>query len=126
MPALVRQGRPPLVHRLLPDPIGNTAAIPRFPILALVHCFMVHGAESPSRNEVLGPPLCRIYERSAVGPLPPNAAPPPSLGIFAGRASKIFNWWMRGLARPTPFFDDSTNAPCSVPRVLARSDGAAL
>jgi hypothetical protein len=87
---------------------------------------MVHGAEGPSRNEVLGPPLCRIYERSAVGPLPPNAAPPPSLGIFAGRASKIFNWWMRGLARPTPFFDDSTNAPCSEPRVLTRSDGAAL
>jgi hypothetical protein len=101
-------------------PIGNTAAIPRFPILALVHCFMVHEAAGPCRNEVLGPPLCRIYERSAVGPLPPNAAPPPSLGIFARRASKIFSWWMRGLARPNPFFDHSTNAPCSVPRVLAR------
>jgi len=76
--------------------------------------------------EVLDPPLCRIYERSAVGPLPPTAAPPPSLGVFARRASKIFDWWMRGLARPTPFFDDRTNAPCSVPCVLTRSERATL
>jgi hypothetical protein len=30
---------------------------------------------------VLGPPLCRIYERSAVGPIPPNAPGPPSLPL---------------------------------------------
>ena len=48
-------------------PIGNTAASPRFPVIAIVHSFMVHGADGRSRDEVLGPPLCRIYERSAVG-----------------------------------------------------------
>ena len=106
-------------------PIGNTAASPRFPVIALVHSFMVQGADGRSRDEVLGPPLCRIYERSAVGPLA-GAAPPPSLGVFARRASKIFGWWMRGLARQTPFFDDRTNAPCSVPCVLTRSERAAL
>ena len=107
-------------------PIGNTATSPRFPILALVHCFMVHEAAGPCRNEVLGPPLCRIYERSAVGALPPNAPAPPSLGVFARRASKIFGWWVLGLGRPSPLFDDRTNAPLAVPRVLTRCERAAL
>jgi hypothetical protein len=107
-------------------PIGNTAASPRFPVIAVVHSFMVHGADGRSRDEVLGPPLCRIYERSAVGPLPPNAPAPPSLGVFARRASKIFGWWVLGLGRPSPLFDDRTNAPRTVPRALTRSERAAL
>jgi hypothetical protein len=38
---------------------------------------------------MLGPPLCRIYERSAIGPLPPTAPARLSLGVFARRALKI-------------------------------------
>ena len=84
---------------------------------------MLHGR---SRDEVLGPPLCGIYDRSAVGPLPPNAPAPPSLGVFARRASTIFGWWVLGLGRPSPLFDDRSNAPRVVPRVLTRSERAAL
>jgi hypothetical protein len=87
---------------------------------------MSHEADGRSRDEALGPPLCRIYERSAVGPLPPNAPAPPSLHIFALRASRILGWWLRGLGRPTPFFDDDANAPLSVPRVLTPRERAAL
>jgi hypothetical protein len=83
-------------------------------------------ADGRSRDEVLGPPLCRIYERSAVGPLPSNAPAPPSLGVFARRASKIFGWWALGLGRPSPLFDDRTDAPRAVPRVLTRSERAGL
>ncbi len=107
-------------------PIANTAASPRFPVVALIHSFMNHEGSGLSRDEVLGPPLCRVYERSAHGPLPPNAPAPPSLGLFAVRASKVLGWWMRGLARPTPFFDAGTNAPLSPPRVLTPSERAAL
>jgi hypothetical protein len=92
-------------------PIANSPAGPRFPVIGVVHSFMDHEADSRSRDEVLGPPLCRIYERSAVGPLPPDAPGPPSLGVFARRASKMLGWWVRGLSRPTPFFDDRTKAP---------------
>jgi hypothetical protein len=95
-------------------------------LIAVVHSFMVHGADGRSRDEMLGAPLCRIYERSAVGPLPPNAAAPPSLGVFARRASKIFGWWVLGLGGPSPLFDDRTNAPRAVPRVLTRSERAGL
>ncbi len=107
-------------------PIANTAAGPRFPIAGMVHSFMDHEGDRRSRDEVLGPALCRIYERSATGPLPPDAPPPPSLGVFGRRASKLIDWWVRGLARPTPFFDDRTKAPRAVPRVLTPGERAAL
>jgi hypothetical protein len=107
-------------------PIGNTAAGPRFPVVAIIHTFMDHEADGRSRDEVLGPPLCRIFERSAVGPLPPNAPPPPSIGVFAKRGRRLLGWWARGLGRPTPFFDDRTKAPRATPRVLTQSERAAL
>ena len=107
-------------------PIANTAATPRFPVIGVVHSFMDHEADGGSRDEVLGPPLCRIYERSAIGPLPPSAPGPPSLGIFASRASRLLVWWLSGLGRPTPFFDDRTKTPRAAPRVLTRSERAAL
>jgi hypothetical protein len=106
-------------------PIANTAG-PGVPIVGMVHSFVNHAADGRSRDEVLGPPLCRIYERSATGPLPSDAPPPPSLRVFVRRASKMLDWWVRGLARPSPFFDDRTNAPHSAPRVLTPSERAAL
>ena len=105
-------------------PLANTAATARFPVLGLIHSFIDREADGRSCDEALGPPLCRIYERSAVGPLPPHAPPPASLGIFVLRASRIFGWWVRGLGRPNPFFDDRTNAPLSAPRVLTPSERA--
>jgi len=107
-------------------PVANTAATARFPIVALIHSFMDHEAAGRSRDELLGPPLCRIYERSATAPLPPNAPPPPSLGMFVRRTSKILGWWVRGLGRPNPFFDARTNTPLSPPRVLTPRERAAL
>ena len=99
-------------------PIGNTAAAPRFPVVGLIHSFMSLKADVHSRDAVLGQPLCRIFERSAVGPLPPNAAPPPSLAVFALRGSRLLGWWLRGLGRPTPFFYAFTKAPLSAPRLI--------
>lgn len=106
-------------------PIGNSGG-PRIPLIGAIHCFMDHRADGRSRDAVLGPPLCRIYERSAAGPLPPPPPAPPSFGVTVRRASKMLGWWMRGLARPHPFFDDRTSAPCSVPHVLTPSERAAL
>ncbi len=97
-------------------PIGNTADRPGFPIAAVILSFMDHEAGGRSRDEVLGPRLCRIFERSAVAPLPADAPPPPSLRAFARRGSKMLSWWVRGLSRPSPFFDERTNAPRAEPR----------
>jgi hypothetical protein len=107
-------------------PIANTAAGSRFPVVGVIHSFMDHEAGGRFLGEALGPPLCRIYERSAAGPLPSNAPDPPSLGVVVRRASMMLAWWVRGLGRPTPFFDDWTNAPRAVPRMLTPSERAAL
>jgi hypothetical protein len=102
-------------------PIGNAAADPRFPIAAIIHSFMDH--EGHQRDDVLGPPVCRIYERSATGPLPSNAPGPPSLRLFGRRAYMMLGWWMRGLAQPSPFFDAATKGPRAAPRMVPREAG---
>jgi Family of unknown function (DUF6151) len=106
-------------------PIANTAG-PRFPVAGLIHCFIEDQANGRTRDEMLGPPLCRIFERSAVAPLPPNAPPRPSLRLFAQRGWSLLGWWLRGLGRPTPFFDNATDAPISQPHMLTPSERAAL
>ena len=93
-------------------PIANTAAHARFPLVAIIHSVMEHGG---SRDERLGPPLCRLFERSAISPLPRHAPPPAGLAVFARRASLLFRWWRRGLASPSPFFDPVTHAPRAAP-----------
>jgi hypothetical protein len=91
-------------------PIANTAARAGFPIVALIHSFRDHEADGRSADEVLGPPRCGIFERSATAP-PASRLPPASVGVLVVRASKLLGWWVRGLAWPTPFFDARTKAP---------------
>jgi hypothetical protein len=105
-------------------PVGNTAGA-RFPVIGVIHSIMDHQADGRARADVLGPPLCRIYARSATGPLPPDAPPPPSLRVFGWRASLMLRWSVRGLARPSPFFDARTGAPRAEPRVLTPGERAA-
>jgi Family of unknown function (DUF6151) len=105
-------------------PIGNTVG-PRFPMIGLIHSFM-SGEGGRSRDEALGRPACRIYERSASRPLPPDAPPRSSLGLTFRRISTVLGWWWRGLGRPNPFFDTRTGAPLAVPRVLTPAERAAL
>jgi len=113
-------------------PIANTAFSARVPLIGLIHSFV--GVEHVDRSrqkildesldEVLGPPLCRIYERSAIAALPANAPAPASLKLFALRAGKAFGWWWRGLGRPNPFFDEQTGAPRALPRFVTPAERA--
>lgn len=106
-------------------PIGNTFG-PRVPMIGVIHNFMDFGAEGCLRDGALGPPLCRIFERSAKAPIPPNAPPAPSFRLSIRRISKLLIWWMRGLARPSPFFDAMTGVPACEPRVLTPSERSIL
>jgi Family of unknown function (DUF6151) len=103
-------------------PIANGAASSRFPVIGLIHSFMAGEASGPSRDQLLGRPICRIHERSATAPLRPDAPPRLSLGIVIRRISKVLGWWMRGLGRPNPFFDEHTNAPVSAPQHIDRRE----
>ena len=92
--------------------IANTATTPRFPIVALIRPFLAEHA-------ALGPPQCRIFERSALAPLPPDAPPKPSVRMFARRSVKLLVWRARGLHRPNVFFD-AHGAPRSPPTRVPR------
>ena len=98
---------------------------PRFPVVGADS--FLHGPRGrrpfPRRGArpAALPHLRTLRHRAA----PAERARPPSLGVFARRASKMLGWWLRGLGRPTPFFDDRTKAPRAVPRVLTRSERAA-
>jgi hypothetical protein len=81
---------------------------------------MDHAATGRSRDALLAPPLCRIYERSATGPLPSDAPPPPSLGRFVRRGAKLIRWRVRGLHHPNPFVD-ARGATRARPQPLPRS-----
>jgi hypothetical protein len=107
------------------SPIGNSAG-PRFPVVGIIHSFMDHDADGRSRDAALGAPVCRIFERSATSPLPPNAPPPLSIGFFPRRLKTLLHWWVSGLGRPHPFFDEQTGTPISVPRLLTPDERAAL
>lgn len=107
-------------------PIANTASTARFPIAGLIHSFMGNETAGPFRNELLGPPLCRIHGGSAIAPLPPSGPPPVTLRLFFYRGAKVLGWWRRGLAQPTPFFDPRTKAPVSAPHLITASKPAAL
>jgi hypothetical protein len=107
-------------------PIANSAASPRFPLIGLIHSFMDFEGSGRSPDKVLGPKLCRIHERSAIGPLPAGAPPAASFGILARRASKVLGWWTRGLGGPNPLFDVHTGAPLSAPRPVTPEERAAL
>jgi hypothetical protein len=107
-------------------PVANSASSARFPIAGLIHSFMDQDTGGRTRDGVLGPPRCRIHERSATAPLPPNAPPPASVAVFARRGSMMLSWWMHGLGGPNPFFDARTNAPLSVPQPLTAGERAVL
>ncbi len=96
-------------------PIANTATTTRFPVVAIIHSFMDTQAIGLSRDEALGPAICRIFETSATGPLPADAPPPPGFSVFARRIWYVLGWWLRGLGRPNPFFDERTTVPLSTP-----------
>jgi hypothetical protein len=105
-------------------PIANAAG-PRFPVVGLISAFLGQ-PDGGSREDVLGPPLCHVFGGSAVGPLPANAPPPPSLRLFLQRGLRLFGWWWRGLGRPSAFFDDHTDEPLSAPHVFTPAERAAL
>jgi Family of unknown function (DUF6151) len=106
-------------------PMANTAG-PRFPVGGLIHSFIDREADGRSRDETLSVPLCRLFEHSATGPLPPDAPPPRSFGLIASRLPKLLGWWLRGQGRPNPFFDAHTGAPLSAPRVFTPSERSVL
>jgi Family of unknown function (DUF6151) len=107
-------------------PLANTAANARFPVVGVIHSFMDFEASGHCLDEMLGPPLCRIHETSAVAPLPADAPPAAATSVLLRRGLKALGWWMRGLSRPNPFFNSLSGAPLATPRLVTPEERPAL
>jgi Family of unknown function (DUF6151) len=79
-------------------PIANTAASPQFPVVGLIHSFIDQAADGRSRNEVLGPPLCRRRPpRSPAAFAAPGSARESIGGSEIGGSSR---WCWRSFSSP--------------------------
>jgi hypothetical protein len=105
-------------------PVANTMGSRKVPFAGVIHAFMA--ADGSTRNQVLGPIVARLYGRSAVGSLPPDANQTASLGFIVRTVRFLLSGWMRGRHTPSPFFDSSTGKPVVTPYVLSNAERNAL
>lgn len=101
-------------------PVGNCLATPRSPFAG------IHGANfelgERSRDEVLGPVRMRVMGAFARGGCPEGVAPKVRLSEAGPVARLLLRSVLRGLHRPSPFFDAATGAPVATPRVLSLAE----
>jgi Family of unknown function (DUF6151) len=104
-------------------PLGNS--LPRFPFVGVVCATLDIESTGRTRDELLGRPLGHIMGKYAIGGKPAHVSNimPPGLVFSAGR--RYLAWWLRGLARPSPFFDPSGATLCEQ-IVLTTEERAAL
>jgi hypothetical protein len=105
-------------------PVGNTLSS-RVPFVGLIHTFMDHERDGRARDDVLGKPLGYVQTKSAVGALPPARGS--SLLRVIGRSVRLLGkWWLTKAGSPSPFFDEETKAPRTLPRILRPEERRAL
>ena len=95
-------------------PVANTINA-AFPFAGVIHNFMNikrHG------DDVLGPVRAYVQVKHARGvPDYPNSAAGFPLGVTLKIMLKIFRWKVKGMQKPSPFFDDD-GKPVSKPEIL--------
>lgn len=95
-------------------PVANTINA-SFPFAGIIHNFMnIKG----DRAKALGPVLAHVQTQHALGnPTYPNQAKKFPLGFMLKMMSKIAGWKLKGMHKPSVFFDDE-GKPSSQPVVI--------
>ena len=100
-------------------PMGNMLS-PRIPFVGLPRTSLEDGIarSGHTADELLGKPD-PIYAREASGGPLPGAHPtaPPRVALRA--IALMLGWWIRGLGKPSPYFDPATGEPRVTPKVLS-------
>lgn len=95
-------------------PIGNTLSA-GMPFIGVIHSFM---DDQGSRDQNLGPIRAYVHTKSARSGLPDHYnAKGATLRIILRTICKLFVWKVKGLNKPSPFFD-SDGKPISEPQIL--------
>ncbi|MCZ6710540.1 MAG: DUF6151 family protein [Gammaproteobacteria bacterium] len=105
-------------------PIGNTLPSASIPFVGMPTIFVDHTDEQ-SLDELLGPVRHRVYARYAISE-PENAHQSGPISLIMGTMVNMLVNSVRGLGKPTPFFEPDSGNPVAVPEVLSADDRTAL
>lgn len=101
-------------------PLANTLATPRSPFAGINALAM--DLPGGARDEALGPVRMRVMGAFAVGGPPPGVPGKIRFTEAGPVTGLILRSVLRGMHRPSPFFDARTGAPVVTPRVLTRDE----
>lgn len=100
-------------------PIANTVSA-RVPFVGVLRAGLEESLqERGGADAVLGTQHA-VHGRFALGGAPAGVAPKVTAGTALRIARLIGGWWIGGLGKPSPFFDERTGAPRVEPIVLSR------
>jgi hypothetical protein len=99
-------------------PVANVLPDARMPFAGVVRPFVA--ADDAAIEEVVGPVRRSVRGRYATGPVAENTDPDASVGVILRAMSRMAGGWLKGAARPTPFFDG--DAPVTEPQLLTRDE----
>ena len=99
-------------------PMGNMISM-RIPFVGLPRTCLENGIAGSGQTiaALLGKPNT-IYARDAVGGQLPGEPPTASPRVALRAIKLMLGWWLKGLGKPSPYFDTTTRQPRTAPVVL--------
>jgi len=105
-------------------PVGNTLKSAKFPFVGMPVVFMNFAASGQTVEQVLGPVLMTAFEHQATKKIE-RVAVTNKIKTAARLLRVLGVGFIKGKAKPSPFFDDS-GKPIVRPRVLSAEERSAL
>lgn len=99
-------------------PVANTLPWAKVAFAGVPQPFMDHAADGERRDEAVGPSVASVHGRYAYGPFAQAIHPRTPLSSAGRVVGNLLMGWLRGQARPSPFFDAATGRPVVEPTVL--------
>jgi hypothetical protein len=103
-------------------PLGNTVG-PAIPLVGLVTAVFETGGQTAER--LFGKAHGAVNGEHAIGGPPPGSKGIP-FRLILPAVFRVARWWLKGKARPNPFFDPASGKPRYPVAVLPRVDRDAL
>lgn len=98
-------------------PVANLVGWAKLPFAGIPHTFMDHAGHGASRDQSLGPILCRVQGRFVPGGIPPGAHPRAPATLIGRSLRQLARGFLKGQHAPSPFFGPD-GRPVVVPIVL--------
>jgi len=96
-------------------PMANTLRRASIPFVG-IHAVSID--RTVDLDQVIGPVCCHMQGRFGIEPLPVGARQRASAKVIVRATSQLLWGWMRGQARPHPFFSADTGLPVVTPTVV--------